>query len=271
MLNIFSWNVNGYRSITGQNKTKRYDVIKHENALFEFINKNSIDIICLQETKSLEADIYTELKSPEGYFSYFSDCTAKKGYSGVGIISKYEPISVNRNIGIDEFDKEGRILELDYGSFILFGVYFPSGTSGEHRIDYKLRFYDALMNYINNKKSEGKNIIIAGDFNTAHKEIDLARPKENVKTSGFLPIERERLDKLFHDGYVDTFRHLNKNPHQYTWWSTRGSAKANNVGWRIDYIVVNEELKDKLKSVGIYPEVSGSDHCPLSIKLDLEL
>lgn len=271
MLNIFSWNVNGYRSIVGQNKTKRYDIIKNENALFDFIKNHNADIICIQETKSLESDINPELKAPEGYFSYFSDCTAKKGYSGVCIISKYEPVSVNRNIGIEEFDREGRILELDFGEFILFGVYFPSGTSGEHRIDYKLRFYDALMDYINTKKSEGKNIIIAGDLNTAHKEIDLARPKENVKTSGFLPVEREKLDKLFTNGYIDTFRVFNNLPNNYTWWSMRGAAKVNNIGWRIDYIIINDGLRANLLGAEIYPSITGSDHCPLSIKLDIKL
>lgn len=271
MINIFSWNVNGYRSITGQNKTKRYDVIKNENALFDFIKNYNVDIICLQETKSHEIDINQELKAPQGYYSYFSDCTAKKGYSGVCIITKFQPISVNRNIGIDEFDREGRILELDFGEFILFGIYFPSGTSGEDRIDYKLRFYDALINYINNKKNQGKNVIIAGDFNTAHRAIDLARPKENVKTSGFLPIEREKLDQLFANDYIDTFRLFDTSPNNYTWWSMRGSAKINNIGWRIDYIVTNNELKEKITDAKIYPTITGSDHCPLSINLNINL
>lgn len=268
MISIFSWNVNGYRSISGQNKTKRYDIVKNENALFQFIDKYNPDIICLQETKSSEADIWLELKAPNGYTSYFTDCKIKKGYSGVCVITKLNPLNINREIGIEEFDNEGRIIELEFDNFTLFNIYFPSGTSGEDRIDYKLRFYDAVIDYIDKIKINGKNIIILGDFNTAHKEIDIARPKENEKNSGFLPIERQKLDNLFANGYIDTFRQFNNEPHNYTWWSMRGSAKIKNIGWRIDYIVVSENLQSKLKSAKIYPEISGSDHCPLSIELD---
>lgn len=269
MISIFSWNVNGYRSITGQNKTKRFDVIKNENALFQFINKYKPDIICLQETKSLESDIWQELRSPEGYTSYFTDCKIKKGYSGVCIVTKLTPHRINKEIGIEEFDNEGRFIELEFDNFTIFNIYFPSGTSGEDRIDYKLRFYDAVISYIDSVRNSGKSVIILGDFNTAHKEIDIARPKENEKNSGFLPIERQKLDELFANDYIDTFREFNSEPHNYTWWSMRGSAKAKNIGWRIDYIVISKDLGSKLKSANIYPEISGSDHCPLSIELEI--
>lgn len=270
MYKIYSWNVNGYRSITGQNKTRKYDVVKKDNALFRFIQENEPDIIGLQETKCSEADILEELKAPEGYYSYFSDCKIKKGYSGVCVITKIEPIKVNRDIGIEEFDNEGRFIELEFPSFTLFNIYFPSGTSSSDRVDYKLKFYQAVINYIQAVKKTGKNIVIIGDYNTAHKEIDIARPKENEKNSGFLPIEREKLDELFSNGYVDTFRMFNKEPNNYSWWSTRGSAKINNVGWRIDYIVINSELEKHAVSAGIMPEVEGSDHCPIWLKLQLD-
>lgn len=268
-MKIVSWNVNGYRSITGQNKTKRYDEVKHQNYLFEFIKDLSVDIICLQETKCREADINEELKAPEGYYSYFSDCQIKKGYSGVAIISKLEAKSINRNIGIEEFDSEGRFLEVDFGEFIVYSIYFPSGTSGRDRIDYKLKFYNAVVDYIEQKRILGYKIIICGDYNTAHKEIDLARPKENVKNSGFLPEEREKFELFLNKGYFDTFRQFNSNPNQYTWWSMRGSAKSNNIGWRIDYILNTQNLKENTKDAKIYQNITGSDHCPITIDIDI--
>lgn len=268
-MKIISWNINGIRSLIGQNPSKNFDKISNENKLFKYIEKEQPDIICLQETKAEPDQIKEELRYPPGYYGYFNHSKAKKGYSGVVTYTKQKPICFNEDIGSEKFDREGRIMQTEFKDFILFNVYFPNGTSGQERVDYKLEFYDYLFNYIDEIRKNGKPIIVCGDYNTAHHPIDLARPDENKDTSGFLPEERVKLDKIIELGYIDTFRHFNKEPNNYTWWSNRARARENNVGWRIDYHFVTNNIIDAVRNSFHQPDVLGSDHCP--IVLDLEV
>jgi exodeoxyribonuclease-3 len=221
----------------------------------------------MQETKADEEQIDEALRAPEGYKAWYHSCRRKKGYSGVVVYSKIEPKRVNFNLGIEKFDEEGRIIELEFEDFVLFNIYFPNGTSGQDRVDYKLEFYDAVFNYCEALRKEGKNVIITGDYNIAHHPIDLARPKANENNSGFLPVEREKLDWIEELGYVDSFRNFCDEPEQYTWWSNRGRARENNIGWRIDYFYVNKEFMPRVTNTYHQPEVEGSDHCPIILEL----
>ena len=255
-IKILSWNVNGLRAA-------------HKKGFIEWVLAENPDILCVQETKAAEEQLPRALKSISGYHSYF--CVAeKKGYSGVAIYTKTKPQTIEYGFGIPKFDSEGRILIADYGDFVLLNIYFPNGKMSDERLAYKLKFYNALLEYANKLKKEGKNLVICGDLNTAHKEIDIARPKANEKNSGFLPVERAWIDKFISQGYVDTFRMFNKDPDQYTWWSYRGSARSRNVGWRLDYFFVNEEFKDKIDDSYILKDVMGSDHCPVGLNIELE-
>ncbi len=254
-IKIISWNVNGLRAV-------------HKKGFIEWFLTESPDILCVQETKAARDQLPRALKSIEGYHAYFCEAE-KKGYSGVAIYTKIKPKKVEYGFGIPKFDNEGRILIADYGNFVLLNIYFPNGKMSAERLEYKLEFYDALLDYANRLKKEGKNLIICGDLNTAHKEIDIAHPKANEKISGFLPVERAWIDKFISQGYVDTFRMFNKDPEEYTWWSYRTRARERNVGWRLDYFFVNEEFKDKIKSSYILKEVMGSDHCPVGLDVQL--
>ncbi len=180
-------------------------------------------------------------------------------------MTKIAPESVSYGLGVEEFDREGRVISADYGDFILFNVYFPNGKASKERLDFKLRFYDKFLEVVKDLKDKGKGVIICGDVNTAHKEIDLARPKENEKVSGFLPIEREWIDKLLASGFIDTFRMFVKEGGHYSWWDYKSRARERNVGWRIDYFFVSENLKERVKDAFILSEVYGSDHCPVGI------
>ena len=266
-MKIISWNINGYRAITGQNPSKRYDKVTRDNKLFAFIEKEEPDIICLQETKASPEQIDKDLICPDGYEYYYNSSREKKGYSGVAIFSKIKPKKVNDSIGEKKFDDEGRILEMHYSDFILFNVYFPKGYEDSERLNYKLEFYDVFFSYVEKLRKKNKNIIITGDYNTAHHEIDLARLKENITVSGFMPIEREKLDWIEKLGYFDTFRLFNKDGGNYTWWSQRGRARENNIGWRIDYFFVTKNLVPDLKNSYQKPDVLGSDHCPVFLEL----
>lgn len=268
-MKIISWNINGIRSLLGQNPSRKYDQITRDNKLFTFIEQEEPDIIMLQETKAEPEQILPELRCPPGYHGYFNHSKARKGYSGVVTYSKIEAIRSETNIGIDRFDIEGRVSETEYKDFVLFNVYFPNGTSGMDRVDYKLEFYDALFDYVERIRAKGKPIIISGDYNTAHYPIDLARPKENEEVSGFLPIEREKLDKIVNMGYVDTYRMFTSEGNNYTWWSQRGRARENNVGWRIDYHFVTDNFTNSIRKSYHMPDVQGSDHCPIVIEIDL--
>lgn len=266
-MKIISWNVNGIRAILGQNPKRKYDKISNDNKLFDYVEKENPDILMIQETKAMEEQINPELRAPKGYYAFYHSADKKKGWSGVATFSKKKPDIVETKIGIDDIDIEGRILRTDFDSLSVFNIYFPNGTSGMDRVDYKLYFYDKLFEYVEQVKAEGKSILVSGDYNTAHNEIDLARPKENINTSGFMQIERDKIDKIVDLGYIDTFRMFNKEGEHYTWWSQRGRARENNVGWRIDYHMITDDIKDKVKDSYHQAEQQGSDHCPIIIEL----
>ncbi|PIE36171.1 exodeoxyribonuclease III [candidate division KSB3 bacterium] len=252
---LISWNVNGIRAW------------QKKGAVDWFIQEQP-DIFCLQETKAHREQLNVSLTDVEGYHAYFASAE-RKGYSGVAVYTKEQPKSVTAGFGVERFDREGRTLVLEYDAFTLLNVYFPNGQSSEERLQYKMDFYEAFLLYIETVKAQGKNLVICGDVNTAHTEIDLARPKANEKTSGFLPQERAWIDKLCAHGYVDTFRMFTPEPDHYTWWSYRARARERNVGWRIDYFWVNEAFKQQVTAAFILPDVMGSDHCPLGIEVSV--
>lgn len=253
-MKLISWNVNGLRAVS--RKGNWADIFEHDP-----------DILGIQETKATPEQLKVEVPAVDGYVSYFVSPTEKKGYSGVGLYSKLEPSRVEFGIGIPEFDVEGRVIVAHYPDFVLLNVYFPNGGQGEHRIAYKLRFYEAFLGFIENLRSQGKSIIFTGDINTAHEEIDLARPKENQHTTGFLPEERAWLDEVVAHGYIDTFRHLNPEKVAYSYWDLFTRARDRNVGWRIDYFFISPDLLPRLKSAFMLSNVFGSDHCPIAIEL----
>jgi exodeoxyribonuclease-3 len=254
-MKILSWNINGIRAAD-------------KKGLFDWLKKEDADIVCLQEIKAMPEQVPPHLRNIPGY-EIFWNSAERKGYSGVVTFTKHKPLDIKKGFGITKFDNEGRILITEYPSFTLFNIYFPNGKKNQERLDYKLDFYDTFLAYADNLKAEGKNIVVCGDFNTAHNEIDLARPKENEKVSGFLPIERAWIDTFMDHGYVDTFRHFNKESDQYTWWDMKTRARERNVGWRIDYFFVNKELISKIKKPFIMQEVLGSDHCPVGLEIEV--
>jgi exodeoxyribonuclease-3 len=254
-MKLISWNVNGLRAIA-------------KKGFAQWLEQEKPDIVALQEIKIDAAQMTPELRQQKNYKSFFSHAN-RKGYSGVAIYSRIEPISVTEGMGIERFDQEGRILKADYGDFVLFNIYFPNGKANEVRLQYKLDFYAAFYEKALALIAQGKKLIICGDFNTAHQAIDLARPKENEEVSGFLPVERQWLDKYIDSGFLDTFRLFNKEAHNYTWWHMVTNARARNVGWRIDYFYASAGLKKHLHNATIEPQVLGSDHCPVTLSLSL--
>ncbi len=252
LMKLLSWNVNGIRAV-------------QKKGFLEWLKTESPDILCIQETKASPEQLSKEMLEPEGYRTYWSSAE-RKGYSGVSVFSKVEPRFVETSMGKPEFDGEGRIIRMDYGAFELFNIYFPNGKSGKERLDYKMSFYNEFLDWIEGIRKNNPNIIFVGDVNTAHNEIDLARPKENSKVSGFLPIEREWMDKAIASGYVDTFRQLNGDVVQYSWWDMKTGARQRNIGWRIDYVFVSEEMAPSIKKAFIMTDVMGSDHCPVGIE-----
>ena len=254
-MRILSWNVNGIRAA-------------YKKGLLDWFKKEDPDILCIQETKAHPEQLTDDLRNVDGYESYFSSAE-RKGYSGVAIYTKQKPKKVEHGFGVKKFDSEGRILVAEYPKFVLMSIYYPNGKASAERLKYKMDFYDAFLKFTNKLKKQGKNIIVCGDVNTAHKEIDIARPKENEKVSGFLPEERAWIDKFLSNGYLDTFRMFNKEPDHYTWWDMITRARERNVGWRIDYFYVNEEFKKKVKDAFILADVMGSDHCPIGIELKM--
>jgi exodeoxyribonuclease-3 len=254
-LKIFCWNVNGIRAI-------------QKKGFPEWIKKTSPDILCLQETKAQHDQLDETLTKMDGYHShYFS--AEKKGYSGVATYSKIPPQNVKTGFNNPLFDTEGRVIETDFNEFTLFNAYFPNGGKGPERVKYKLDFYDSLFFHIDKIRKKQKNIIICGDFNTAHQEIDLARPQQNVNKSGFMAVEREWIDKIINLGYIDIFREYNKEAGQYTYWDQITFARDKNIGWRIDYFFISKEMRNMVIDSKIHSDVLGSDHCP--IELDLKL
>jgi exodeoxyribonuclease III len=262
-LKLLSWNVNGIRSAAKKGFIK---YLEHENP----------DILCLQETKAQPDQLNAEIINPTGYQTIWNYPSEKKGYSGVAVFTKTKPVKTRLGIGVKEFDEEGRIIIAEYSWFTLFNVYFPKGDtspSRAHRLDYKLAFYDGFLEFLDSYKATNSRIAICGDFNTAHREIDLSRPKENQKTSGFRPEERAWLDKLIEHGYMDSFRKFNQDPGQFTWWDVKTRAKERNIGWRLDYFFVSTELGKSLTAAYIRDNVKqvigsdASDHCPVGIGL----
>jgi len=209
------------------------------------------------------------MQSLKEYASFWSYSVVKKGYSGVGVYSRIKPLSVKYGIGIPRYDDEGRVIEINFGEFIFFNVYFPNGGMSEDRLQYKLDFYRDFFAYTDAYRQAGKSLIIAGDYNTAHNEIDLKNPKANENTSGFLRIERDWLDMIVEKGYTDTFRHLYPNAVEYSWWSYRTAARKRNAGWRIDYVFVTQDMIGKVRTVFIDNDIHGSDHCPVGIEIDI--
>jgi len=255
-MKIISWNTNGLRATVKQG---------HFTPLFAF---NNPDIVCFQETKCEPDQLDEKTRNLNGYHSYFSHSKLRKGYSGVAIYSKEEPEKVESGLGIQRFDDEGRTLVAYYKDFVLINCYFPNGGGGEERLKYKLEFYDAFLEFINKLKQKGKNVIFTGDVNTAHNEIDLARPKANENNTGFLPIERAWLDEVVNNGFVDIFRSLNPNKKDvYTYWDMKTRARDRNIGWRIDYFFTNQSFMKNIKSFKTLSDYEGSDHCPIMIEI----
>ena len=254
-IKILSWNTNGLRAT-------------HRDGYFLPLFKDQPDIVCLQETKAEISQLPEEVKNVKGYQSYFSSSKLKKGYSGVAIYTSIEPEKVEYGIGVEKFDDEGRILIAYYKDFTLLNVYFPNGGGGPVRLKYKLDFYDAYLKFIEKLRKNGHSIVFCGDVNTAHEEIDLARPKENKENTGFLPEERAWLDEVVAKGYVDVFRHFYPDKKDaYTYWDMKTFARDRNVGWRIDYFFVSPDLTKNLKSTSIFTDIYGSDHCPIELQL----
>ncbi len=254
-LKMLSWNVNGLRAVNNK-------------GFLSWFKREAPDILCLQETKAHPDQLPPELLEVPGYQAYFVSAE-RKGYSGVALYSRIKPDSIKTGLDIKRFDLEGRTLIAEYKHFILFNIYYPNGKASRERLKYKMDYYEAFLDYLLTVKNRKSNIIICGDVNTAHKEIDLARPKENEKVSGFLPEERAWLDRLVELGFVDTFRLHNDRPGQYTWWDMKSRARERNVGWRIDYFFVSDNLKKKVTKAFIMSEVAGSDHCPVGIEIIL--
>ena len=254
-LSLLSWNVNGLRSL-------------EKSGYWDFLPRKSGDIFCLQETKASPDQLSEGMRNPKGYHSYFSSSQVKKGYSGVALYSKIKPKKVTYGMGVPQFDEEGRIIVAHYDDFVLLNVYFPNGGSGPERLQYKLDFYDTFLAYSERVRKGGAKIIFCGDVNTAHEEIDLARPKENEMNSGFLQEERAWLDEVANLGYIDTFRYFYPNKKEaYTYWDMQSHARDRNVGWRIDYFFVSANLQKRIKGAGILPNVFGSDHCPITLEI----
>ena len=261
---LISWNVNGIRAVSKKEV--------HENLKFnEWLNKTSPDVLCLQETKAHPDQLTAGLLNPQGYISNWSSAE-RKGYSGVVTYSKAKPLRINTDLPSAQYNNEGRVMVTEFSDFVLLNVYFPNGKLNAQRLKYKMGFYSSFLEHVINLRNEGKKVVICGDVNTAHTEIDLSHPKSNEDVSGFLPKERKWIDKLISVGFVDTFRHFTKDPEHYTWWSTRAihkgvTARERNVGWRIDYFFISEDLIDNLTESKMMNEVMGSDHCPIRIKL----
>lgn len=254
-MKLISWNVNGIRAAT-------------KKGFLDYLNQESPDILCIQESKAHKEQLTSEILKDHGYYTYWHS-GIKKGYSGVATFSKKEPLYVQEGLGIEKYDVEGRVLITEHENFLLYNIYFPNGQKDETRLKYKLDFYDDLLPIIDEQVESGNNVIVTGDWNTAHKSIDLARPKDNVKTSGFMPIERDKIDEYIDSGWVDTFRLFHNESERYSWWTYRFGARQRNIGWRIDYFFVNMEMTDMCIDADIHSEILGSDHCPISLTLDI--
>ncbi|MDH5397922.1 MAG: exodeoxyribonuclease III [Cyclobacteriaceae bacterium] len=253
-MNIISYNVNGIRAAI-------------KKGLIEWITEESPDIVCFQEVKALAGQVDLSPFEALGYKIYWHPAQ-KKGYSGVAVFSKTEPLHVAYGSGMEEYDQEGRFIRADFEGFSLLNVYIPSGTSGEERQNYKMKWLDDFGNYVDELNKKFPKLIICGDFNIANHPIDIHNPVGNKKSSGFLPEEREWLTNFFSNGFFDVYRHFHSEPHQYTWWTYRANARQNNKGWRIDYFAASNNLKEKLEGADILQDAIHSDHCPVKISIN---
>jgi exodeoxyribonuclease-3 len=253
MARIYSWNVNGIRACA-------------KKGFFDVLEQSEADIFCVQETKAQPEQLSEDFTDPPGYHSYWSSAE-RKGYSGVAVYSREEPLSVSR-MEVSRFDSEGRTLILEYPEVTLIGAYFPNSQEGGRRLDYKLDYCETMRGICDELTAAGRTVVVCGDFNIAHKPIDLANPKQNEKNAGYLPEEREWMETFTTSGYVDSFRVFNTEPGNYTWWTYRANARARNVGWRIDYHCVDQASRNRVRSSEILPEIYGSDHCPVRIEID---
>ena len=252
MKKLISWNVNGLRACLGKN-------------FMEFFDYVDADIFCLQETKIQEGQVDW---NKEGYYAYWN-YAEKKGYSGTEIFSKEKPLNVTYGIGIEEHDKEGRVITLEFDNYYMVTVYTPNSQNGLARLEYRMKWEDDFRNYLLNLK-KNKPVIVTGDMNVAHKEIDLKNPKTNRKNAGFTDEERQKMTELLEVGFIDTFRYFYPDTEGiYSWWSYRFKAREKNAGWRIDYFLVSDDLKDKIIDAHIHTEIMGSDHCPVELTVEL--
>ena len=253
-IHITSWNVNGFRAVMRKGFTDWFNTVQP-------------DILCLQEVKAREEQV-AELLAPFRDYRIIWNAAERPGYSGVAMWMRREPIDITTGLGNPQFDREGRVITAEFDDFILINAYFPNGQRSLDRLDYKLDFYRLMIDTCRQWKAKGKSVVVVGDFNTAHQEIDLKNPKENSGNSGFLLIEREWVTRFLESGFVDVFRE--QYPGQeghYTWWTYRNQARERNIGWRIDYFLLSPDLMPRVTGVSIHPQVLGSDHCPISLQL----
>jgi exodeoxyribonuclease-3 len=256
-LRVISWNVNGIRAV-------------HKKGFAEWLSRAAADVVAVQEVRAQREDIPDELRQAAGWHQHYSPAK-RPGYSGVGLFSKLKLESVETSIGVQTIDVEGRVQLARLGRLTIANCYFPNGNGTDRdlsRIPYKLRFYKRVFSQLDPAFKAGEPILVLGDFNTAHQEIDLARPKDNQKTSGFRPEERKEFDRWIKAGWVDTFRHFVKEGGHYSWWSQRFGVRERNIGWRIDYVLASPGAMPFVRSAAIHPDVKGSDHCPVSVDLD---
>ena len=252
-MKLLSWNVNGIRSVARQ-------------GFLPWLSKARADVLCVQETRAWPEQLEEDLIHPGRYRSWWS-CADKKGYSGVCIYSKVEPLEVREGLGVAAFDREGRVLTARYEEFTLVNAYFPNGQRDHARVPFKMEFCAVFLDYCEDLRRRGEHLVLCGDFNTAHREIDLKRPRENQNTTGFLPVERAWIDRVVEAGYVDIFRQRHPEPDHYTWWSNRSGARQRNIGWRIDYHFITPGLEPRVKKAYHLSAVMGSDHCPVGLEL----
>lgn len=256
MISLYSWNVNGIRAV-------------QRKGFLEWLHKAPLDILCVQETKAQPEQLDVELRQPQGFYSTWA-AAEKKGYSGVGLYSKIKPNQVQIGLGIEAYDREGRTIVAEYDDFVLIGAYFPNGGRDHGRVPFKMQYKADFLAFCNDLQARGKSVVFCGDVNTSHKEIDLARPKPNRKKTGFLPEESAWIDEVVDQGYIDSFRYLYPDQEgAYSWWAAWGGARERNVGWRLDYFFTSPDLKNKIVAADIHADVMGSDHCPVSLTLDL--
>lgn len=255
-MKITTWNVNGIRAVIRKGD-------------FAWARQRDVDVLCLQEVKASKSQLPEEDQEIPGYTSYWNSAV-RPGYSGVAVYTRQEPEEVVFGLGDERFDHEGRVVRMKFPGFYLYNVYFPSGQRGLDRVGYKLEFYDCLLSQCNDLHQQGQRLIVTGDFNTAHAEIDLANPKSNQKTSGFLPKERAWIDRYLQNGFVDIYRSLYPERVQYTWWTYTSFARTRNVGWRLDYFLISQCLAPFAQEVVIHDDVHGSDHCPVTLVIDAD-